>query len=124
MTIEAKLDAVIEQLKILNGKFEHIGGALPAGHNDDAERAAHQAGRKVTSVPPAAPKPEKQPAAQKPAAKAEGVSYDVLKAAIQSRAKTHRPALLKILEGYQVKSAQELRPEQYAEVLAKVEAIK
>ena len=102
MTIEAQLKSIHEELVKLNAHFEHIGVA-------------------TSDKPAAAPKAEKK-AEEKSDAGA--IPYDKLSAAIKGKAKTHRAAVVEVLASHGVKNAQELKPEQYAEVLGKIEAIK
>jgi hypothetical protein len=115
MTIEAQLKAIHEELVKLNGKFEHIGQVVDRPQLGDAKDAVM-----VSSKPAKAEKSAKgKDEEPRPA-----IPYDKLSAAVKGKAAKHRAAVVEVLGSYGVKNAQELKPEQYAEVLAKIEAIK
>jgi hypothetical protein len=136
MTLEAKLDAVIEELKMVNAKLAHIGvaAAAPQGQANVQEVLPAERGDKPADIPA----PSNATAAAAPAkAKAQGkktdtqapaapapVSYDTVKAAVQKAvAGGKRDAVVALLGTYGAKNAQELKPEQYAEALAKLDKL-
>lgn len=136
MTIEALLTEIRDELKLLNNKMAHIGGAVSA--------PATQGAPTTQEVPPAqpatpvqAPAPVQATAAPNavkatargkksdaPAASAP-IAYDTVKAAVQKAvAAGKRDAVVKLLATFDgAKNAQELKPEQYAQALEQLAAL-
>lgn len=98
------------------------------------ETAAGKSATTATSAPPppTAPAPAPEKAAAAPATKAAessdsstAVEYSAVSAAITAAVATHgRDAVLAVLkDSYSAKSGKDLKPEQYAEFLGKLEAL-
>ena len=116
MTIEALLTEIRDELRILNSKMAHIGGASDA-LAEAPKTEAPKAPKAPKQTPPAAP-------AAPAAAPAEKLEYPVVSAAVKAKVTGgKRDAVLKLLASYNIGHAQELKPEQYAEFLGKINAL-
>jgi hypothetical protein len=113
MTIEAKLDRLIELHERLLAKFEHIGNVAPSVPTT-APAPSAPASKQSKPTPPAAAAPSTDTS----------VPYDKVKAEVQGKvAAGKRAAVVAVLTEFGVKSAQELPPAKYAEALAKLQAL-
>jgi len=114
MPIEAILIEIRDELRPLNARMAHIGGAAPA----DAPAAPKTTKGKQVE------KPAEAPAAPAKASDAVKLDYPTVSAAVKAKVIAgKREPVVTLLKAYGVGHAQELKPEQYAEFLDKLNAL-